>query len=447
MNNKSLSFRDVRGHLLRAVANSKHGLRIVRAIPVAFPIIEPTFEVLQRLPFSIGLANRFVLEAVSKFGPCTVEELNGLLGLGEDVIANVLRDAESYNMELKSSENHFFAGEIMRASLAEDKFSKLVEHQYRFVVNGVTGTLLPISFWKWRDEFRITVRFDEGGETIEDADGNKLALRAWLLGHGATGAEELKRLISTPEASEKDEIGVPAGAFALKTQYPVASASSWVLAFVFVLEDSTLEVTAAGEGSLSLLAPGYTDPIYWRKACRGTEFRPWLLDAEWRDEDLHSLEGIWPEGTNIEPGNGRGELLISVPFPHQNLVWKIASDDDKANERIRLREALIEGVLWNPYTCNLHLLRAGDEATASHVCVLRAVRELRRKLRKLDMVDQENSPFDMGEWWMEWQRNFYNGENNVEPGKLSLRTLFEVAEEVDDTEFLDKLDWLQEMQL
>ena len=59
--------------------------RLARAFPLAFPIADVTYEVSQRLPEPIGLVQRYALDALCRFGPCTAADLDELLGLGPDL--------------------------------------------------------------------------------------------------------------------------------------------------------------------------------------------------------------------------------------------------------------------------------------------------------------------------------------------------------------------------
>ena len=52
-----------------------------KIIPVRFPIAEETYEIVQLVNEPMGMIERYILEAICAFGPCSDRDIEGLLGL------------------------------------------------------------------------------------------------------------------------------------------------------------------------------------------------------------------------------------------------------------------------------------------------------------------------------------------------------------------------------
>lgn len=444
MNRGPLTDADIRWHLLRSIASVPPFPSVTRAMPFAFPVISAAFSIRQRQPVPMGMANRFVLEALSRFGPASAAELHDLLGLGVDVICHILDEVQASGGELTREGQRYVAGGELRERLKEESFSRMVVQRHRFLINGVTGTLLPVNFWKRRDDLRLTVRANGTSEIISEPGGQPLSIRAWTPGRLVDGADALRALIDSGDATAKANAGVPEGATGLAEPGASEISSGWVLSTLLMRDGGSVDIIAAGEGTFSLVLPPIAHAEYWRITSRPPALRSFFETSA--EEDLEALARRWPSGTQIYRDRQAGQLRVQVKDPEQNLSWEIAADGEEASEQRRLREALIEGVWWNPTSCFVSRLVPHDTGTAGRVCVLSAVRALRRALRRLDGAADDSAPFLLTEWWSEWQQTFANRLDSIRLPRLDLQTLLAAANTVADTEFQDMLDVLREEQ-
>ena len=109
----------------------------------------------------------------------------------------------------------------------------------------------------------------------------------------------------------------------------------------------------------------------------------------------------------------------------------------------RLRQGLLWGRAWSPYTCALLRIVPGDVATAARTALVRGVYALRAVLRPLSYRPGALPRFDLVRWWDEWQDRYAKElPRHCVPPRLSVATLLECADSLNDTEFLEKLEWL-----
>jgi len=145
----SVSWKDVRRQLFEVLdALPVEAAPVLTAVPLGFPVVEATYSLRERKPEEIGLVRRYVLEAVCRFGPCSPAELDAMLGLGEDVVTRTLQDMEHVVPGLTRHGGAFSANDEVRQLLDSEQFTRVVTHCRTFLINGLTGEVLPITFLK-----------------------------------------------------------------------------------------------------------------------------------------------------------------------------------------------------------------------------------------------------------------------------------------------------------
>ena len=79
------------------------GEQPLKIVPVRFPIAEETYEIVQVVNEPMGMVERYVLEAISEFGPCDYTDIHNLLGLDTELIGDMVEDlSKAGNIEVHS---------------------------------------------------------------------------------------------------------------------------------------------------------------------------------------------------------------------------------------------------------------------------------------------------------------------------------------------------------
>jgi hypothetical protein len=409
------------------------GPRVSKVFPLAFPILDVTYEVLQRLPEPIGLVNRYTLEALCRFGPSTASELDGLLGLGPDLCQVVLDGLVGMDAGIQRVGKSYAAGPGTRSRIESGFLGQDVKQSRTFVVNGITGDLLPIQFWRGREDSRLAIDRDEPHGPLRDPLGEETVVERIISDGMVDGRPDLERHLGSRDVEKRQSLGIPEGAHALQARNPVGIVeNSWVLAFLLVFEGDSPEIVTAGTNPLPLLDPATRNKDYLSKVCR--RLRPDDLDPSAKPEAMNKAFDRWPTGISVIHDPVQNRYRVRVDRPQERLVLHEADSPPKKEDDCRwLARALVEGIEWIRETGAIIRLAPGDQPTAERICLLRGVEALRKLLSAIDFQPTIRPPVDLASWWAEWS-----------PLPIALDRLLELAELVPNTEFLAKLEWLDQ---
>ena len=409
---------------------------VVKAIPVAFPVVEVSYTLRERVPEPIGLIRRAVLQAVCEFGPCSSQYIDELLGLGADVVERTLVDLTTSLPDLVQRGTEFTAGPKCSQLLKSGGFSRLVTHERKFVVNGLTDKLLPIDFWRKHKGLRLFPNPSDPNGPMCTESGTPTPVAAKIVDRGVTGRDHLKQLVRNGDATSRQSLGLPAGACELPED-PSAIRIAWVLSFLMVRADASVEALSARRNATVLLERNISSKDYLRQVCQGME--SWILNDEAPTQPSEKWCDRWPDGTQIEQGATSGEVVVTMAEPMQLLRYDMDGGVKQKNGRLLLEQ----GRDWNPHTFNVYRIVPGDLATARAAALLRGIRELRFILRPLEASANIRPPINLADWWQKWQAQFGMQIGTELPNSsISIDQLLSAADQVNDTEFQDKLEWL-----
>src|SRR5262249_12830023 len=236
--------------------------------------------------------------------------------------------------------------------LASGRFTRLVTHPRKFVVNGLTDTLMPVDFWRYHEESRLFPDPDKPSGPMRDGSGNLTGIVVKVTDRMGDGTEDLRRHVEHGDTTTRERLGIPAGACDLETR-AAEVACAWVLSFLLVAVDRSVEVLSAGRHPVSLVEGRFAGRDYLARVCQGlhpSQFEPAAGGGDWRQR----LTG-WPADAQMRDGRRPGEVLVSVARPSEQLTlrWDNAEEDD-ADTR-RLSSALASGLYWD--IGHWHLLR------------------------------------------------------------------------------------------
>ena len=436
----SASWKEIRSLLFDTLdARPVETIPVLRAIPLGFPIVEASYSLQERVPERIGLIRRYLLEAICRFGPCTSAQLDELLGLGEDIITRTLREAEDVIPGLTRNMDVHSASEGVRRLLDGDQFTRIVTHSRTFVINGLTGRLLPISFWDSHGDWKLYPSPENPEGLFMKASGEPTNVSVKIVDRAVTGREELQRVIESGDVMWRQEYGVPPGTCEVPSE-PERIELSWVLAFLLLKADSTCELYSAHRSPVNLLDDATSDRDYLRQVCQS--LKPWMLDTESARSHLQKWSDVVSESGEAGLGRTPGEVLVRLFDPDRTLRFEDSRTRGQDKTLTRLCQALLRGRVWDPYTCNLMRIVPGNAATASRTALIRGVYDLRSAIRPLVFAPGTMPSLNLVAWWDEWQRQYAQGlpQQSIPP-RLTTATLLECADSLRDTEFLEKLEW------
>jgi len=416
---------------------------VLRAMPLGFPIVEAVYTLRERVPERIGLVQRYLLEGVCRFGPSTPAALDVLLGLGEDVIEQTMGTLATCVQGVTYREGFFAAGPEAQAQLNRGLFTRQVTHQHKFLVNGLTDRLLPVNFWGAHENWRLYPNPANPEGQFRTASGQATEILIKISDRAATGREDLQRLIDEGDPDTRQRFGIPAGACERPGE-PDASRPAWVLGFLLLRADDTLEIYSAHRSPVALLDREPVQKEYLQRVCQG------LRSRELNRDQLVGAGGKWreslPSGTVLAAGRSPGEVLVRVADPTGLLPHGSEGDEAESSAVRRLSQALLRGRQWEPYSWELLRLVPGDQGTAARTALLRGIHDLRAQLRPLQRGREEDQPsFDLAQWWQRWQTDYLRQIPREAAYALSpLTDLLDFADSMRDGEFLEKLEWLTE---
>ncbi len=333
----------------------------------------------------------------------------------------------------------FSASEEVRRLLNGDQFTRIVTHSRTFVINGLTGGLLPISFWKSHADWQLYPSPENPEKLFKRASGEATKVNVKIVDRAATGREELQRVIESGDVMWRQEYGVPPGTFEVPSE-PERIELSWVLAFLLLKADSTCELYSAHRSPVNLLDDATSDRDYLRQVCQS--LKPWMLDTESARSHLQKWSDVVSESGEAGLGRTPGEVLVRLFDPDRTLRFEDSRTRGQDKTLTRLCQALLRGRVWDPYTCNLMRIVPGNAATASRTALIRGVYDLRSAIRPLVFAPGTMPSLNLVAWWDEWQRQYAQGlpQQSIPP-RLTTATLLECADSLRDTEFLEKLEW------
>ena len=214
---------------------------ISRIIPVAWPMLKSEWDVIVSVSESIGLVDRFVLRALRDFGPCTVKELDELLCLGMDRTEAAIGEMIRVGAPITKSRSRYYVQE----GLEIDSFRTEHEHAFLFLINGLTGDILPSSFAVRAKRFTLS--------------GEDLVNTPWIvrLNPVLTGAESpaLRNMDPSRAIRVSEMEGLPFGFKKFSSKFPRRETVQFVLGFLFVDMSGNGLLLAATEAADEISLP------------------------------------------------------------------------------------------------------------------------------------------------------------------------------------------------
>jgi phosphatidylserine/phosphatidylglycerophosphate/cardiolipin synthase-like enzyme len=401
---------------------------IIRAIPIATPIVDASWCVRIKITPPIGMVERYLLDAVRRFGPMNESEIDELLGLGSARIMFLVTDLISQGAPLSLTSN-----KIAYTGRGEDplkEFTKTVEQEFTFIFDGITGDLLPIRFWKNPGETRINI-IDQSNNTDSALLSNLLHLRSSIINCN------IKPCHNSHNSDAKSDIGLPTGFIDVVDNVPLWERQAWVIAFILIYSSGKTEIKTAGKKPLNIGFPKESLSKYLKLSTRGSSLQ-W--DDAWLTTDLKTDDFRMPQGVAVKHIKN-GLLKVSIDHPEDILNWKCLNNKDKDDIK-DIAWNLVHGWDWSGRRNNylVSSIEPGDIKTAENLLLLRGSWRLQVRARELPSLEK------VREWWENWQLEQLR-EWGMKPIVVhnSLVRLLLMAQEIQDQEFREYVLNLQKI--
>jgi hypothetical protein len=387
------------------------------AYAIAFPIVKLVYRVRELRSRELGVVESFVCEAVERFGPSSLTELQGLLGLDEVLLNRVLRSLSAEEGPLVDTATG--AWSIRRAG---QPHSHVVEHDRAFAIAGVGGQLLPVNHLAALENNRLCPRGD--GLGFDTMDGVKLRLRGYFapaLTNELTSIEHLAD--ATPE--ERASCGLPPGTLEI-LERRVEQEETWFVGAALIGAGESFSIRPWSAPNIDLVVSPFATAGYLFRA--GVDLR--FSDS--KRADLAHLEAELQKslaGVRLRRGSAVGEALLD----HDGAL----SIADLTSPRTAwVSSALSDGIWWHARTGAVVRLRPGSPRVARVLWFLIALQEIGQRFGAI-----LTNP-------AEWLSRLTKQVNDRLPPGVALpnvdpQQLVRELRSVSDTELQDRLDQLE----
>lgn len=438
MNKEKIGLGYMQRHLgaVLSAYKEEHKSFPVRAIPFAFPLSEVTYPIEERISEPIGFVNRFILKALVEFGPCTSAEINDILCLGENRISMVLNSIVSHNDSVKFEEGKFLAGKQLEKDLENEKFSSNVTQERQFVVNSLTGSLVPLKILDKQNFNQLFLKNKSDKLTLVDQENKEFPFR-FSINHAFPNANEhLKSLIKSTDSKQKENYGIPDAAIAFHN--PVFATQFWLLSFLTIDETGFISIYSYSQNPLHVDLPNKGNcKEYLLKVCQNLEKN----QLEPRINKNLLIDNFKTLPADITPSPDKSKYLISVANPDVNLKFSFNKENSNNGNLDWLSSILEDGVMWAAHpTWGVLEVLPGDSKTAQNICLKKGLNALKQQLL---MIESDSMPKDFNpeRWWNDFQAAF-NEElaGFFKCSTIPFKTLSDLVHLVPDTEFNEKFN-------
>ena len=385
------------------------GLR--RLVPVAWPILEVEHTIKIRIEEEIGVVERYLIEALARFGPMDSVKLAEFLGLEPFVVDAVVKNLQRFSEVISSADGVYATVPDALERLAEGKWSRTIESAESFYIDGIGDRLLPINLSKaHRSKW---LRLDGAGEAgqISDYGGNKIKNLCWIASSGRDGMTALQEIIESGNFDQRQELGIPVGAYEVVSGKSTIKHERWLLALMEVTEDGSVTVHPAFMPNWSLANFGAEHrPAFEESLRRGTGSALGILNPDSDKRISNDVRPAWKPFIDYSANDG--DFVVKLK-DSMNLQFRFIDGETLDDESFEENEAISGQQLsmpkslltvlrfpfwWHSSRYAVRQVVPGDIATAEALLLLRGMDELRGVAGRAESED-----VDLASWWEEFQ--------------------------------------------
>ena len=340
---------------------------ISKIIPLAFPVIQSSWQIKVDTVEPAGLIDRYILRVLKDFGPCTLKQIDELLCLGEERIEHALIDMEKLGSPIGHTSGSCYS---FAADGDIDHFHIVQEHEFAFCINGVTGGLLPVDFCKKAKNAEISDIQEERPlyvKLLPIVSGAESELMSCRQGIDATKVKE----------------GIPDGFLSLSERAPRFETCRYFLSFMIVDINKIISFFCAGNKPYALNVP----QNYMRELPEAARI------LERKDSLEIPLDGI---------SATQKDTTIYIAVKDQNL-WDCFETDETPDQSIFFMRSFIRnGWLWDisGWKFSHYILQPANKITARALFISRASFKMEHDYPTLETREDAES------WLQEFFKNF-----------------------------------------
>ena len=361
---------------------------IAKAIPVAFPVTSNVFKVRERQAVERGLIERYVMESIQRFGPMGTADIETLLGLEAELVRRILQQAIDFGQSIAVGKSQY----SMQETADFARFHAETTHARRFILNGLTGELLPIDYAQVADEERLYPHDEKFA--VNDMNGQPTRLRAFLQHSIHDERECLLEVADQASAERKRELGVPQELIEVIEQDYAKRETLWIPAFLLLDTGGSAEIRGMRPGGTILLDDRHATPDWLREACNRRVSLVPEIDVEAFQKDVSdAFPGITVIGTDKKNG---------VHLSGDEKAWKVDRFLKHDKNSAWLVMAFERGYSWNSFRGEVVSLAPASPHAAKTLCLLHGKKELYRLRATAAGEDRPARP----DWWREHVKAF-----------------------------------------
>ncbi|MCP5538380.1 MAG: hypothetical protein H7A51_19370 [Akkermansiaceae bacterium] len=395
----------------KALARSENAAGIRRLVPVAWPILEVEHVIKIRVEEEIGVVERYLIEALARFGPMDAGHMARFMGLEAFVVEAVMKNLQRFPGTISIVDGGYVVPLDTLERLSQGKWSSKIESSEAFFIDGMGGRLLPVSLSKMHRSKWLRVDPKGSAGRITDSTGNEVRNLCWIASTGNMGETSLTEAITTADQKSREMLGVPTGAFGIVPNKSQIKHERWLLALLEVTEGGEVTVRPAFMPSWELANVSAEHRVAFEEVLRrGGESASGILNPDSDKRVASDVKFDWE--SHIDFSANDGDFVVKLRNPSGLQFWandeEIDDHEDTAGEELEvgkelpmpasLRTILRFPYWWNPYSCAVRRVVPGDKATAHAMLLLRGMDEL-RQVSSL----AESEEVDLGSWWSEFQ--------------------------------------------
>jgi hypothetical protein len=395
----------------KALAQSGNAAGIRRLVPVAWPILEVEHVIQIRIEEEIGVVERYLIEALARFGPMDAGHLARFMGLEKFVVEAVAENLQRFPATISIINGGYSVPPDTIERLGEGKWSRTIESSETFFIDGIGGRLLPVSLSKTHRSKWLLVDPKGSAGKITDSTGNEIRNLCWIASTGCMGEASLIEAIASSDVKFREMLGVPTGTFGTVPNRSEIKHERWLLALLEVTEGGEVTVRPAFMPSWELANVSAEHRVAFEEVLRrGGESVSGILNPDSDKRVANDVKSDWK--SHIDFSASDGDFVVKLKNPSGLQFWgnneEIDDHEDTAGEELEvgkepsmpasLRTVLRFPYWWNSYRCAVRHVVPGDKATAHAMLLLRGMDEL-RQVSSL----AESEEVDLGMWWSEFQ--------------------------------------------
>ncbi len=391
---------------------------IAQVIPIAWPFWEVDHNVALRINEQLAVAERFVLDAIARFGPISIDKVGNMMGLDQGITTHLIEQINRFPDMIQVDGEMLSAPAERLDQLEEQEFSYETMQSYTFWVNAPTGKLLPRTCITDKPGV-ITMDYTAGIPSSPSGQKN-IDTFYWIAPAQADGTRHLTDLITNADAATRKRYGVPEGAIRVQVNGFQKKRVRWEIAIgtISTKESMTIRLARRPEVILAEVAPN--EIKQFSELLRRKE-RTFFYTGKPNPQTLqNAIPNSWNDAAECILSNESLKICLpsSVTSDEEFIADILFHDAQKvakpqATLPVDLKLHLEQSYYWNPYYFFVRPIQPGNKKTAELILKIRGVKALQQE------ADSNNMEIAPQKWW----EDIRNGITDKWPKDLKCKNI------------------------